>query len=171
MAMADALVPGPALNDVLISRLARDLARSLFPQQKIRESYRLTTEQFEKLLDTEYFRTRLQEEIEIWHAATPASVLTRIQAKSATLIEDSLVEVYTLIHDRTQPLAAKVEALKWAARMAGAGENQQVRRDDQERIRFNIYIDNKKVVFDKEPLPPAVIDGSATLVDKDPNVA
>jgi len=173
--MADAklepAVPGLPINDVLISRLARDLARKLFPQKQIREQYKLSTDDFEKVVDTDYFKVRLAEEIEIWSASDAPSAIKRIQAKAATLIEDSLVEVYILLHDRTQPMAAKVEALKWASRMAGVGENSQVKQDDSERVRFNIYIDNKKVVFEKDPLPPTVIEGSATLVDKDPNLA
>jgi len=162
-------VPALPINDVLISRLARDLARNLFPQKQIRESYKLSVDDLEKIMDTPYFQTRFAEELELWSAADAKSVLTRISAKSATLIEDSLIEAYKLVHDRTQPLAAKVELLKWAARMAGAGENPNVKQDDSERVRFNIFIDNKKVVFEKEPLPPTVIEGSATLVDKDPN--
>jgi hypothetical protein len=110
------------LNDVTVSRMAREVARNLFPVDRIRDAYKLSVDEFDAIVGSQMFQQRLGEELEIWNASTPMAISTRISAKAATMIEESIAEVYTLIHDRAQPMAAKVEALKWASRIAGIGE-------------------------------------------------
>jgi hypothetical protein len=146
-------------NDAVISRLAREVARNLFPVQQIRESFRLTIEEFDHIVETPMFKQRLEEEIAVWSSSEPANIIKRIGAKAATLIEESFAEVFYLIHDRSQPMAAKIEALKWAARMAGADANPNVKDDGRDsQVKITINIGDKRIDLEKD-LPPRTIEG------------
>jgi hypothetical protein len=161
------VVPNP-LTDLLISKLAREVARNIVPLDRIRDNYMLTQEQFDTVVSTKFFQTRLTEELDIWNASDAMSVSKRIGAKAATMIEESLSEVYALIHDKTMPMTAKVEALKWVSRMAGIGENPAVKGNaDDAKVRITINIGDKKIEFDKERLPATVIEGEAVDLTPD----
>lgn len=159
----------PVNVELLASRLAREVARDLIPVGQICERYKIDDDTYERVIRHPIFHTRLQEELDIWNASTPRAITERISAKSATMIEESLIEVYELIHDKNQPMSAKIEALKWASKLAGVGEREAKDLLPGERIRFNIFIGDKKVSFEKEP-DPKVIEGAAVLVDKDPSL-
>lgn len=158
-----------ALSDRLISQLAREVARNLVPVTRVCANYKISPEQFDKVVNTPFFQTRLAEEVDIWNASDTNSITKRIGAKAATMIEESLAEVYALIHDRLQPMPAKIEALKWAARMAGIGDNPNVRGNSDDRgVRITINIGEKRIEFDKErTLPSTVIEGQAVELTPD----
>lgn len=159
-----------ALDDAMISRVAREIARDIYPPKEIRVRYKLTEEEFDRVVTSSFFQIRLKEELDLWNASDAKSIATRIGTKAATMIEECLVEVYALIHDRTQPMAAKISALQWASRLAGIGENPSVKgASDSDRVRFNIIINNQKISFDQAIDTSPMIEGTSTLVDKDPN--
>jgi hypothetical protein len=152
----------------MVSRLAREIARDLIPIEEICERYKLSEDEYQRLIKHPMFARRFQEELDIWNASTPHAIGGRISAKTATMIEESLPEIYALIHDRNVPMAPKIEALKWASRVAGVGERENTQQTLGERVRFNIFIGDQKVSFDKEITDAKTIEGSATLVDKAP---
>jgi hypothetical protein len=160
------------LDDVMISRVAREIARDIYPPKEVRLRYKLTEDEFDKVTMSSFFQIRLKEELDLWNASDPKSIAMRIGTKAATMVEECLVEVYALVHDRTQPMAPKIAALQWASRLAGIGENPSVRGGvgESDRVRFNIIINNQKVSFDQSVEQPTVIEGAARLVDKDPSV-
>src|SRR5215467_15903401 len=110
------------MNDAQISMLAREVARDIRPLDQILKLFNLSAQDFEYLIEVPFFQTRLREETLLWNATDAPSIAERIKAKAGTLVEDCLLEVYALIHDPNQPMSAKVEALKWAARMAGVSD-------------------------------------------------
>jgi ribosomal protein L7/L12 len=162
-------VETPVNVELLASRLAREIARDLIPLDQICERYSVDEETYQRILRHPLFQQRLQEETDIWNASTPRAITERISAKAATMIEESLIEVYELVHDKNQPMSAKIEALKWASKLAGVGEREAKDMLPGERVRFNIYIGDKKVSLEKEVVP-TTIEGSAILVDKDPSL-
>lgn len=156
------------ISDNEISRLAREIARDIRPLDEILKSFGLDAAQFDKVSDAKFFQVRLQEEIQLWNASDPLSIAKRIETKAATMIEDCLLEVFAMIHDREQPMQAKVAALQWAARMAGMGEARQA--DTSGGVKITINVGSKSLEFDKAPqLHPRVIDG--TVVDLTPDKA
>ena len=157
------------LGDVLISRMAREVARNLVPITRIKTIYKLTQDQFDQVVSTPFFQMRLLEEQAIWNASDANSGVKRISAKSATMVEESLPELYRLIHDQLQPMTAKIDALKNLARWAGIGENANVKGSaDDAKVRITINVGGQKMEFDKEKvLQPPVID--AEVVDLTPN--
>ena len=156
----------PIDNELLISRLAREIARNLVPLNEICERYKLDEDEYQRILRHPMFKQRLEEELDVWNASTPKAIVERISSKAATMIEESLVEIYNLIHDRGQPMAPKIEALKWAARMAGVGDKDTTGQTLGERVRFNIYIGSEKVSFDKEAADAKLIEGAVVLDGK-----
>ena len=159
----------PVNAELLASRLARELARDLVPLETILERYKIDEDDYQRILRHPMFAQRFQEELDIWNASTPMAIAERIGSKAATMIEESLVEVYSLIHDRNQPMASKIEALKWASRISGIGEKEASAITPGDRVRFNIYIGDKKMSFEKEP-STKTIEGTSVLVDKDPSL-
>ena len=160
--------PSVLMDDAATSRLAREMARDIFPLKDILTRFQLTEEQFESVADSKFFQVRLAEEVQLWTASDPLSIAKRIETKAATLVEDCLLEVYALIHDRNQPMAAKVEALKWAARMAGMGEAAGAKGNSDGQVRITINVGSTKLEFDKEKsLPGRVTD----VVDLTPTTA
>jgi ribosomal protein L7/L12 len=162
-------VETPVNVELLASRLAREIARDLIPIDQICERYKIDDDIYQRILRHPLFQQRLQEETDIWNASTPRAITERISAKAATMIEESLIEVYELVHDKNQPMSAKIEALKWASKLAGVGEREAKDMLPGERIRFNIFIGDKKVSLEKEVVP-TTIEGSAVLIDKDPSL-
>ena len=122
--MAEPDYPEPVNYELMVSRLAREIARDLIPIEDICERYKLSEDEYQRLIKHPMFARRFQEELDIWNASTPKAITERIGAKAATMIEESIVEVYALIHDKNVPMAPKIEALKWASRIAGVGERE-----------------------------------------------
>lgn len=166
--MTDDVEP-PVNVELLASRLAREIARDLIPLDQICERYKVDEETYRRILHHPLFQQRYQEELDIWNASTPRAITERISAKSATMIEESLIEVYELIHDRSIPMLPKIKALEWASRLAGVGQQEGKDMLPGERVRFNIFIGDKKVSFEQDA-PMKTVEGAAVLVDKDPSI-
>jgi hypothetical protein len=160
----------PPLDDAATSRLARELARDIKPLKEILQQFHLSEDQFDKVVESSFFQIRLAEETQLWNASDPLTIRGRIETKAATMVEDMLLEAYTLFHDRNQPMAAKVEMLKWAARVAGLGDAAGVRGSNSDnQVKITINIAGKELAFDKEKLPERVID--ADVVQLTPSTA
>ena len=166
--MSNVEAPLLRLKDPEISRLAREIARDIVPLDEILKRFGLMADDFDVVANNNFFQQRLAEEIQLWNASDALSASKRIETKAATLVEDCLLEAYTLIHDRSQPLAAKVEMLKWAARMAGLGENKSA-GNAEGGVKITINVGGKALEFDKEK---AVLPGRVTdVVELTPEVA
>lgn len=150
------------VDDVLISQLARETARDLLPADAVLKRFKLDTHTYERILDLPFFQRRLEEELAVWNGSDSGSIRMRIAAKAATVIEESLLEVFDLIHDKSQPLSGKVEALKFAARLASMGDGTNV--DTSEKIIFNISIGSKELRFETQR-DPKLIEGEAETMD------
>jgi hypothetical protein len=162
----EACMSNLSITDTIISKLAREIARNLYPTAEIRDQFKLTVEEFDEATNTPFFQVRLAEEVSLWN--DPKNAEVRVKAKSGTLVEESLPEIYRLIHDPTQPMAAKVAALQTVARFAFDNPNIKGSSDDSDRrVKITINIDGKSLSFDKEK--PKIIDGE--LLSLTPKVA
>lgn len=155
------------LNETIISKLAVEIARNIYPLPDIRDQFKLTIEEFDEAVKTPFFQTRLAEEIAVWNS--PANARTRVGHKAATMVELALPEIHALLHDRTQPMAAKVAALQMAARWAGIEQNPNVKTSEDaadRRVKITINIatkdgESKSLSFEKEK----VIEGEAVKLE------
>src|SRR5262245_9095484 len=103
-----------AVTEVTVWRLARDIARDITPVAELLKTYQLSVQQYEEIIGGKVFQTRLEEEIAAWSADGRA----RIAAKAMAIVEEGLLELFDLIHAPNQPMAAKIEALKFTAKLA-----------------------------------------------------
>jgi len=147
------------VTELTLSRLARDIARDIVDIPDLLKVHQLTLAQYESILDNKFFQNRLEEEIAAWSADGRA----RIQAKAMAILEEGLVELYDLIHDKSQAMPAKIEALKFTARLASMSEGA-VPIDPQERIVFNITIGGQKHTYEQQREDPKLIEGDATTL-------
>lgn len=142
----------PAVSEVTISQLAREIAREIVPTDIVLKKFQLDSNTYEKIFDLPFFQRRLEEELALWNGSDSTSIRTRIAAKAATVIEESLLEVFDLIHDKAQPLSGKVEALKFAARLASM-DGGAVARDTDAKVVINISFGKEQATFDLEKVP------------------
>lgn len=152
----------PEVDEVLISQLAREIARDILPTDVVLKRFQLDSQTYERIFDLPFFQRRLEEELAVWNGSDSHSIRARIAAKAASVIEESLIEVFDLIHDKSQPLSGKVEALKFAARLAsmeGGAVSTEGAADG--KVVINISFGSEKVHFEKERL----IEANAILVE------
>lgn len=140
----------PPVTEVTISQLAREIARDIVPTDMVLKKYRLDSDTYEKIFDLPFFQRRLEEELAVWNGSDSSSIRARIAAKAATVIEESLLEVYDLVHDKAQPLSGKVEALKFTARLASMEQGAINAADVDGKVVINISFGNERVTFEKE---------------------
>lgn len=163
-------------RELLVSRIAREVARDLVGIDTIKERFRLTDDEFTSITNSPIFKIRLEEEVAVWAATDALSIAERIRAKTGTMIEESILEVYDLIHDKDQPMAAKIRALEWASGVAGLTETERlgasmpagVVSGGGSGISFNIFIGDKKQSFNVTADQPKIVEGEVVLTDKDP---
>lgn len=155
--------------ETMASKLAREIARNLIPIGEIRTRYDITESEYQKLIGSRVFSVRLAEEQEIWGASTPKAINERISAKAGVMVEEALPQVFEMIHDPQQSMAAKIQALQWASSLAGFSKREGPVKDLGDKVRFNIYIGDQKVIFDKTLDADAkLIEGAVVLNDKVP---
>src|SRR5262245_43415186 len=141
--------PPPPVTDLVISQVAREIDRDIMTADAVLKKYRMDTQTYEKILDLPFFQRRLEEELAVWNGSDSGSIRTRIAAKAATVIEESLLEVFDLVHDKSQPLSGKVEALKFAARLATVA-GAAAPADTDSPVVINISFGKETVRFEKE---------------------
>lgn len=162
--MGREVTPEVTVTDTTISQLAREVAREIIPTDAILKRFKLDTQTAERIFDLPYFQRRLEEELAVWNGSDSHSIRTRIAAKAASVIEESLLEVFDLIHDKSQPLSGKVEALKFAARLASMGDGAVDPTGGDGKVVINISFGGEKHTFEKERIEPPMIDITPTEV-------
>jgi hypothetical protein len=152
------LAPRTLITDITVSKLARDIARDLIDIKDILRIHQITLAQYEQIIESKLFQVRLDEEVASW----ASDAKTRIRAKATTILEEGLVEMFDLVHSPAQPMSAKIEGLKFLAKLSAMepGQNQV---DASEKVIFNITIGAKELHFEQQREDPKVIEGEATL--------
>jgi hypothetical protein len=108
-------------DDAKLSRLAMEFARDLIPAAQILGSYEISADDFnDKIKDNPVFMRFYAEHAAIWKAET--STALRFTMKAGAIAEDWLKEAHILLHDRSQPLTAKVDLAKKLMDVAGFSE-------------------------------------------------
>jgi hypothetical protein len=95
--------------------LAREIAMDIFPIDQILELHQLTDLDWQRIQDNPKFQSTLKQLVGEWNATT--STRDRVKINAATGLE-SVLEVYIRdINDGSIPLAQRVEAGKFLARL------------------------------------------------------
>lgn len=109
----------PTINDVLLLKLAREIAMDVRPLEAILQTLEIDADRWDYISELPTFRGYLRSAVEDWQSAT--NTPERVRIKSLHFVEEALSEFYVRVHDAKEPLAAKTEVLKTIAKFAGVG--------------------------------------------------
>lgn len=109
----------PLESDQIQARLAYELASGLKPPQDVFTQFGISGPEAKAILANPQFRQLYAEAKAIWHSSD--GTRARIEAKAAMLVEDSLLEMYRLVHDVEVAPPAKIDAFKQIVSVARVG--------------------------------------------------
>lgn len=140
------------LDDVILQRLAQELARELYTVPEILSRYNLDATIFqERVRPNVSFIKHYQDAYAVWHGST--NTVERIRAKAQASFEDWLSEADRLFHDTQQPMSSKVELMKVVERVGGLGpvekERAGVAPGDRVLVQINLGAAHQPIVIDK----------------------
>lgn len=105
-----------AMPGDVTSKLALEIAAELSPAHEVIQRYGLSTSEFALVASTPKFRQLYKEARAYWGSDSNAK--ERIQAKATMLVEDSMLEMFAIIHNKTLAPAARIDSFKTLSKMA-----------------------------------------------------
>jgi hypothetical protein len=141
-------------------RLAWELAAEITSVPDLLTRYGMSAHDFRNKLQDPMFRMAIREAKSIWKS--DLNVQQRIRIKASFLVEDSILDIFAIIKNESQPAAAKLEAfeklLKTADMVPKAGKG-----DSATASAFKINI-----ILGDAPNQKVTIDGTAISQQPDP---
>lgn len=153
-------VVSPFADDVILLKLAREIAIDHETLPEILKRHGITSDRWESLQKSPVFLKILEAEVIAWHGA--GNTHERTKLKAAALVEEWLPEANARIHDKDENLPAKVELGKLLARIAGMGLNDATIAGgggEKFSVTINLGADHS-IKIDKQ-LAPRTIDAEA----------
>lgn len=104
-------------NDVILLKLAREIAMDIRPLEDVLTSQGIGQSQWEEINKLPYFQQVLRSCLEEWQSAqnTPE----RVKLKTLAMVEEALPEFHARMHDPREQLQHKTDVLKTIAKFAG----------------------------------------------------
>lgn len=143
-------IPLPKLKgDLLMRRLAREIAIDQREVADIVQRAGITEREFRKIAGSKDFQQMLQRELDDWHSAqnTPE----RVKIKAAAMIEEWLPEAFQQMHNGDAPLLHKTDLAKLVSRLGGMDKGEVAAGTAGERFSVTINLgSDQKLDFNKE---------------------
>jgi hypothetical protein len=139
-----------ALSDA-DSRLAVEIAVQIRPIPDILVQYNLSRSDLVKKLKDPMFRDMVKQAKSLWHS--DLSVKERIRLKSQILVEDSILEIFSILHNRDNAIPARLDAFKQLARVAEVDQPERGKGDTGNRFTVSINLG--------DTIRPVVIEGTS----------
>jgi len=131
------------------SRLAVELAVQISPLPEVLKRHGLTKADLRTKLRDPSFRHMVKEAKRVWQS--DLSVKERIRLKTQVLVEDSLLGVYDMFHDKSLAAPARLDAFKQMARVATVDMPDKESASVGERISININLgDSQSISMDAD---------------------
>lgn len=102
----------------LSAQLAMEIATELCDASTLMKRYGMSGAAFKQLLSTPAFANMVKEAKAKWDGDMNAN--ERIRVKSAIALEDSIIEIHGMIHDKENPSSSRIEAAKTLGKFAKA---------------------------------------------------
>lgn len=153
--MAD-LTPKPVDFEVMLLKLAREIAMDIKPLEDVLKTHEITPENWENIQKNPYFQGVLRAEIEAWNASP--NTAERVKLKTLAMVEEALPEFYARMHDPKEPLPAKTDVLKTISKFAGIGGSNFDAAMGGERLSVTINLGSDHQLKIEKQLPSKVID-------------
>lgn len=161
--MAVPAVQSPTEADVILVKLAREIAMDIGDLQTILKNHSITAKQWETIQTNHRFVELLGSAIEEWEGAL--NTHGRVKIKAASMIELWLEEANKLLHERGETLSVKIELAKFLARLAEMGLTNAKYEGAGAGDRFSVTINlgaDSQLKFEKQ-VTAKVIDVTPTL--------
>lgn len=97
-------------SDNVQARLAYELAAKLRPAKDVFDQFGVSPAEAKALMANPQFQALYKEARAIWNSTDGTK--SRIRAKAAMLVEDSLIEMYRMVHSVDTAPPAKIDAFK-----------------------------------------------------------
>lgn len=133
------------------SRLAVELAVQIRPVPELLQHYSISRKQLSIKLKDPMFRDMVKQAKSIW--SSDLSIKERIRLKSQVMVEDSLLEVFSVVHNPDNAIPAKLDAFKQLARIAEVDSPERGKGDTGSRFTVSINLG--------DTIQPVVIEGSS----------
>lgn len=139
------------------SQLAMELAMQLAPINDILDRHGLTVADLRFKLSNPLFRRVYQDTKRVWESDLGAE--ERIRIKAMMLVEDSLLQVYSILHSHDTAPQARIDAFKQLSKVAGVDQSGKGgdAAGTKVSITFNIEPDKPPVML--EAVAQAIPDG------------
>lgn len=131
------------------SRLAVEIAIQIRPVAEILGVYNLSRKDLVRKLKDPMFRDMVKQAKSIW--SSDLSVKERIRLKSQVLVEDSILEIFSILHNRDNAIPARLDAFKQLARVAEVDQPERGKGDTGSRFTVSINLG--------DTIKPVVIEG------------
>jgi hypothetical protein len=131
------------------SRLAVEIAVKLRPVAELLTSYNLSRSELARKLKNPMFRDMVKQARTLWNS--DLSVKERIRLKSQILVEDSILEIFSILHNHENAIPARLDAFKQLARVAEV--DTPTKHSGAEGSRFTVSINLG------DTIQPVVIEG------------
>jgi len=133
------------------SRLAIELAVQLRPVNELLIAYSTTRSELAVKLKDKMFRDMVKQAKRLW--ASDLSIKERIRLKSQVLVEDSLLSIFSIVHNADNAIPAKLDAFKQLARVAEVDAPERSKGDSGTRftVEINLGADSAPVIIDATP--------------------
>lgn len=143
-------------NDVIMLKLAREIAMDIQSIEDILKHHEVDDGQWEEIQQNPRFKSYLRGAVEEWQSAT--NTAERVKLKSMAFVEEALPEFFARAHDPKEPLAAKTEVLKTIAKFAGVGGSVEgAVAGEKLTVTINLGADNQLRI--ERDVTPQVIEG------------
>lgn len=133
------------------SRLAVEIAVQLRPVPEILKQYAISRKDLVRKLKDPMFRDMVKQAKSLWNS--DLSVKERIRLKSQILVEDSILEIFSILHNRDNAIPARLDAFKQLARVAEVDAPDRSNADTGSRFTVSINLGEK--------IAPVVIEGES----------
>lgn len=147
-------------NELLLLKLAREIAMDIRPVEEILELYKIDSENWDEIQKNHYFQSIMSSEVEAWNSAN--NTAERLKLKTLAMVEESLPEFYTRMHDPKEPLPAKTDVLKTIAKFAGVGNSNVDASLGGERLSVTINLGADHTLRIEKEVTSKVIDHEDT---------
>lgn len=157
------------VNDLVLSRLAHELARDLHPLEVVLQQFKIDVDYFgAHIVDHPLFKQKFVEGLALWQGSGNAK--ERVTTKAALLFEDWLEEANSLFHDRQQPMSSKIEAMKLLAKIGNLEQSNDKGVAAGERVVVNINLSaaNAPSITIDKTADAKTIEGTVERLDPAP---
>lgn len=152
-----------AINDG-DSQLAIELACEISDVPVILERHNLSATALKRKLRDPAFQNMFKQAKRVWQG--DLSVEDRIKLKAQVLLEDSLLAIYSIVHDKELVPSARLDGFKSLAKVAHADQAEKAAGGTGQKVQININIPTvEPVVLDVAAPPAEEFDAAALEFD------